>query len=253
MRHTNNIMAFLLLSISIVSSCNKVEEVLSGRLLPGEFLVDNSLVLSAEVSSPGMDGIIFSLSGDRTVAGNSNWSFVIGLNDEKELAYRDYLSERTAKINQFIEDNPGVPGPHLYDCGISEPVKLVSDVKLFGREPGSNLSDLCSLVRIDAYNTVLCTWPGLEVIRNTPQSGKIAFDDYFAVGNAFFSLMDLRFVFNNAPDEQPDSVTLTIEIPLQCSYWYGKPWAQNLVHRGDSPIELPEYRKLITSVEVNLR
>ena len=258
--------------IGLFCSCHsQVEEAPGPNIYPPEFLSDStSLIVYPRVLQSifiadtqaifevnDLSDVAFMLSISSQPQ-QTNWYFEKEVADAKEMPKRwHYKESRLAKVRDYLENSTreytqnGWIAPWLYDCGIREPVRIIANETIFGREPGSNLSDLCHIVSVPSPdNKLICSFPDNNVLRlydNSQFNSKDArIDDYFVVGSTLFDLGNVSIAFNSAPQENPDPFTLTVEIPIVCNYWFGKPETKDFMKAIDWTMELPPVERVLS-------
>lgn len=250
--------------MSFLASCNYIDDPHgSYQLDPADLLSDNSLILSQIITDridkpnnpdrgKGYDdfGIELRIEKDES----SNWYLDLSDN-ERFNAYKSYSKSKLSAVDTYIESTSGhgIIPPWLFDCGISEDVRIYSDVTLFGRPAGKDLSDKFLIIRTPVHNRLLCSWPDFSIIREFPIDTEYGINEYFKRGSALFMLHGLVLTFNGIPEERPNSFTITVEIPIKCNYWYGLQDTRTFLKKKDSSVDLPPIDRVLSgSVHIEL-
>ena len=244
--------AFLLIALHLAASCTEDgrDMLYEPSLYPGEFLSESSFELSATSSGKALSLSLNMASGDT----HPNWT--ISLIDKKEAdAYRNYLSQRIGHLHSYLEKNHISGAPQLYDCGIRAPISVYSDIELFGRLPGEDLSDLCRVVKVPVFNRIICSYPDLNVIsvvsEDNLSSGGIGLMDFFVLGSALPQPKGIELSFTPSSEDFPDSFSIFVDISVSCSYWYNNDWGVNVVSRQQPVQVFPEERVITCSAFVH--
>ncbi len=111
-------------------------------------------------------------------------------------------------------------GPNLLRAGIVSEVKVFSDKMLFGKTPGTDLSDHVVLQEINTRNMILASFPRFEYIGKAEIGMNIR--DYLHVGFSMQRQLGkipiASFVFDAIPQDMPDDFCITLEIPLSLNF-----------------------------------
>ena len=102
--------------------------------------------------------------------------------------------------------------PYYLYARISEPIRVVSDCRLFGRDPGTDLADLFVVTFAAEDARLLASYSEEKVVGKYLQGMPLL--EYYAVGLMPFG-NNFVINFSDTPPEQPSSYTITLEIPLE--------------------------------------
>lgn len=252
----------LIILAGFTCSCFSSPEELGGsaQLRPPELLSDSASLkvyfrprksLNASDSRiqyevTNLTGLAFLINMEKSP---SNW--YVSVNDD----YWSYVNSRLKHALDYCDNKSKrsekeLYRPHLYDCGIREPVRITSDVTLYGRPPGSNLADLCYIVQVYLYNNMLsCSYPDNVVVSEVPaetlDSNSLLLDDYLSVGYTLYDMHEVYFAFSSDPEERPSAFSIYMDIPIECHYWYGLPETRSFMSAIDHTEKLPPAQRVL--------
>lgn len=163
--------------------------------------------------------------------------YTMGSNEEQ--AYFKYSSKIQNKMRQEChalhhKEEAWYNLLHVIDAGILDGARLYADKALFGREAGMDLGDLFYLSNsidfsIDHYQFNYPDY-SLKAFYTEDSYETTTFKYFFSEGTAlsFFAVFKLKEI----PQEQYDTITLTVEIPVRYVSQYeiiGNPMPDGLV------------------------
>ena len=130
---------------------------------------------------------------------------------------------------------------NFYYChaGLKAGTRIYADKVLFGREPGSNLSDKFKLFKYPMGYYHILSYPDWELIYDYNDKKPELFSEFAVEGvlmvNAGFSFAQL--CFSEIPQEDFDEIKFTVEIPITTEYFADYPdegyEGENLSHQED--------------------
>lgn len=147
--------------------------------------------------------------------------------DDDESSYYLYMRERLQNLREVIENdtdfiNNHYDAPFYFDVGIMSGLRVYSDAMLFGRKPGSDISDHIVLRNVNDRHKVISTFPDFSYLGKAYAGMPIC--EYFKAGTAVHYGYDY-FCFDMIPDDMPESFQLTFEIPVDLNEsWSTFPW-----------------------------
>lgn len=104
-----------------------------------------------------------------------------------------------------------------YYAGIADGARIYADKVLWGREPGEDLGDMFA---IPFYNTdVIVTYPEFYILYGREDKHPDTFRDFFSESTALCTPVITVLTFAEIPPEEFDTVTFTVEIPIDVEYY----------------------------------
>ncbi len=128
-------------------------------------------------------------------------------------------------------------------AGIAEGTRIYADRVLWGREAGEDLSDMFLIPRYFNHNPIIASYPEFSVLYTPEDKFPATFRDFtskrIALNGIGQILVDLSFV--EIPPEDFDTVTFTVEIPVDIEYFFD--YAPEIYEQH--PMLKPEGRRLL--------
>ena len=147
-------------------------------------------------------------------------------NNEEGNAFEVFQYERCSQINQIVskarEEGKNASYPFYTYAGIREGACIYADVPLFGREAGEPLNDKFVVKSYSPQTWIRVSYPEFDILANGYEEElSTDFDEVYKIGSAIFSFINDGFVFSfkEYPEEKHDSITFTIEIPIEGEYF----------------------------------
>lgn len=135
---------------------------------------------------------------------------------------------------------------HYYFAGIVEGSKIYADKMLWGREAGEDLGDMFAIPFY--YTDVIVTYPEFYILYGREDKHPETFREFFSDTTALCSPVITVLTFAEIPPEEFDTVTFTVEIPVDVEYYEDYSPEMYEMH----PTLKPEGRRLLKgSVTVN--
>ena len=153
---------------------------------------------------------------------------LLNLNLPPDLHSQDELDGRkdwernlqTNGLNQYCDINYHYR--HFTYAGIAEGATIYADRVLWGREAGEDLSDMFLIPRYFNHNPIIASYPDFSVLYTPEDKFPATFRDFtskrVALNGIGQILVDLSFV--EIPPEDFDTVTFTVEIPVDVEYFF---------------------------------
>lgn len=153
-------------------------------------------------------------------------AFGIDSEGEGYLSYLQFQEEKCHRITEIVSSaiEQGKRGgyPRYTYAGIRERARIYADVPLFGREAGELLNDKFAVTSYSSLTWIGVSYPDFDILANGYEEElPTDFDEVFQAGTALFSYISDGFVFSfkKCPEEQHQTITFTIEIPIEGEYF----------------------------------
>ena len=114
-------------------------------------------------------------------------------------------------------ENNHVRYDFLY-AGIAGGAKIYADKMMWGRNPGEDLGDMFAIVKNE--DDILVSYPDFQVLYRPEDEQPATFSEYTSKGFALNIKPHLfTLSFREIPAEDLDTVTLTVELPVDIEYY----------------------------------
>lgn len=149
-------------------------------------------------------------------------------------------SLKTNGLNQYRYSYYDNPYRSFYYAGILEGSKIYADTVLWGRAPGEDLGDMFA-ISFRYFNDLVATYPDFYVLYGPgdeyPKTFRELTSNRIALNNIVIAILS----FAEIPPENFDTLTLTVEIPIEVDYFFDYP--AELFDKY--PVLKPEGRRLL--------
>ena len=104
-------------------------------------------------------------------------------------------------------------------AGIAEGAKIYADRVLWGRKPGEDLADMFILPRFSNGNRLIVTYPEFHILYGWDDKHPETFRELTSNRIALSNPCVATVTFAEIPPEEFDTVTFTVEIPVDVEYY----------------------------------